>query len=105
VSIINSVKASRAQYRPLGKCGLLVSNPILGGMQIGSSRWYDWVLDEKEAITLLKAAYDRGINTVYVLLWNRYQVANIQMLFCERVVGYSKCIFEWRVRANHWQNA
>nr|Q75ZG2.1 RecName: Full=Aldo-keto reductase AMT2; AltName: Full=AM-toxin biosynthesis protein 2 [Alternaria alternata]BAC84994.1 aldo-keto reductase [Alternaria alternata]BAI44761.1 aldo-keto reductase [Alternaria alternata]BAI44803.1 aldo-keto reductase [Alternaria alternata]BES52855.1 aldo-keto reductase [Alternaria alternata] len=62
-SLIKSIKASRAAYRRLGNSGLLVSNPILGGMHIGDPRWYDWVLDEKDSIALLKAAYDRGINT------------------------------------------
>ncbi|KAE8843318.1 Aldo-keto reductase afts1 [Pyrenophora teres f. teres] len=32
-------------------------------MHIGNSRWNDWVLDKKDGIALLKAAYDRGINT------------------------------------------
>ncbi|RYO44996.1 hypothetical protein AA0116_g13503 [Alternaria tenuissima] len=64
-SLIKSIKASRAAYRRLGNSGLLVSNPILGGMHIGDPRWYDWVLDEKDSIALLKAAYDRGINTFW----------------------------------------
>ncbi|EOD52306.1 hypothetical protein LEMA_P072910.1 [Neofusicoccum parvum] len=32
-------------------------------MHIGTSKWFDWVLDEGQAIALLKEAYDRGINT------------------------------------------
>lgn len=63
-SLIKSVKDSHAVYRRLGNSGLIVSNPILGGMHIGSSKWNDWVLDEQEGIALLKAAFDRGINTV-----------------------------------------
>ncbi|OJD36832.1 aldo-keto reductase [Diplodia corticola] len=42
VSIVKSVRASRAEYRRLGKSGLVVSNPIMGGMHIGSSKWYEW---------------------------------------------------------------
>ncbi len=53
----------KATYRQLGKSGLRVSNPILGAMSIGDSRWQSWVMDEDASLPLLKAAYDRGINT------------------------------------------
>jgi aryl-alcohol dehydrogenase-like predicted oxidoreductase len=53
----------KATYRQLGKSGLRVSNPILGAMSIGDKRWAPWVIEEDEALPLLKAAYDRGINT------------------------------------------
>jgi hypothetical protein len=36
------------QYRRLGKSGLRVSVPILGGASLGSSKWMPWVLDEAE---------------------------------------------------------
>jgi len=29
----------------------------------GSSQWAPWVIEEEEALPLLKAAYDRGLNT------------------------------------------
>ncbi|KAI3333059.1 Aldo/keto reductase [Ustulina deusta] len=58
-----SVSLSRASYRRLGNSGLRVSNPILGGAHLGSSRWLPWALEEDQALSLLKAAYDRGINT------------------------------------------
>ncbi|KAI0856755.1 Aldo/keto reductase [Xylaria cubensis] len=58
-----SVSLTRASYRRLGNSGLRVSNPILGGAHLGSSRWLPWVLEEEKALSLLKAAYDRGINT------------------------------------------
>ncbi|KAI1353207.1 Aldo/keto reductase [Xylaria sp. FL0043] len=58
-----SVSLSRAAYRRLGNSGLRVSNPILGGAHLGSSKWLPWALEEDQAIRLLKAAYDRGINT------------------------------------------
>ncbi|KAK1914086.1 ammonium transporter Amt2 [Pyrenophora teres f. teres] len=63
ISLVKSVCRSQAMYRRLGNSGLLVSNPILGGLHFGDPKWYDWVLDEEESIALLKAAYDRGINT------------------------------------------
>ena len=62
-SLAESFKNSRAEYKTLGKCGLRVSVPILGAMSFGHSDWLDWVIEEKAALPLLKAAYDRGINT------------------------------------------
>ena len=53
----------KATYRQLGSSGLRVSNPIFGCMSIGDKRWQPWVIEEDEALILLKAAYDRGINT------------------------------------------
>ena len=82
-----SINATRVDFRQLGRSGLRVSNPILGGLQIGSSQWFPWVLNEdkvcpmsvlgdtfsktfclinlsSQALPLLKYAYDAGINTV-----------------------------------------
>jgi aryl-alcohol dehydrogenase-like predicted oxidoreductase len=58
-----SEKVPRAQYRQLGQSGLRVSVPILGGMGFGDKRAQPWVLEEEEALPILKAAYDRGLNT------------------------------------------
>ncbi|KAI9665409.1 MAG: hypothetical protein M1831_001847 [Alyxoria varia] len=52
-----------AEYRQLGKSGLRISVPILGAMSIGDKRWQPWLLEEDEALPLLKAAYDRGLNS------------------------------------------
>ncbi|KAL8741023.1 MAG: hypothetical protein Q9190_006330 [Brigantiaea leucoxantha] len=52
-----------AEHKQLGKSGLRVSVPILGAMSIGDKRWLPWVIEEDEALPLLKAAYDRGLNT------------------------------------------
>ncbi|PSN61726.1 aldo-keto reductase-like protein [Corynespora cassiicola Philippines] len=57
------LKESKAEYRQLGKSGLRVSVPILGAMSIGDKRWQPWVIEEEEALPLLKAAYDRGLTT------------------------------------------
>ncbi|KAH7398482.1 aldo-keto reductase-like protein [Pyrenochaeta sp. MPI-SDFR-AT-0127] len=57
------LKESKAEYKRLGKSGLKVSVPILGAMSIGSSKWQPWVIEEEEALPLLKAAYDRGLTT------------------------------------------
>lgn len=53
----------QALYRYLGQTGLRVSLPILGGMGMGDKRVIPWVLEEEEAMPILKAAYDRGLNT------------------------------------------
>ena len=53
----------KAEYKQLGKSGLRVSVPILGCMSFGDKRWQKWVIEEDEALPLLKAAYDRGLNS------------------------------------------
>jgi len=58
-----SLANSKAEYVRLGKSGLKVSIPILGAMSIGHKDWAPWVIEEAEALPLLKAAYDRGLNT------------------------------------------
>lgn len=57
------LKESKAEYRYLGKSGLKVSVPILGAMSIGDKKWQPWVIEENEALPLLKAAYDKGITS------------------------------------------
>jgi aryl-alcohol dehydrogenase-like predicted oxidoreductase len=63
-SVTRSLENSKAEYRRLGNSGLHVSVPIVGCMSIGNRQWADWVLEADEALPLLKAAYDRGVNTV-----------------------------------------
>ena len=58
-----SVDATKVDYVQLGSSGLRVSVPIFGTMGLGSSKWLPWVLDEEPSLDILKAAYDRGINT------------------------------------------
>ncbi|PIL27163.1 transporter [Ganoderma sinense ZZ0214-1] len=55
---------TQAEYRQLGKSGLRVSVPILGAMGFGSPQWHNWILDEEKSLPILKAAWDRGINTI-----------------------------------------
>ncbi|KAL1658972.1 NADP-dependent oxidoreductase domain-containing protein [Schizophyllum commune] len=52
------------QYRQLGKSGLRISVPVIGAMSYGSKAWGPWVLEASEALPILKAAWDRGINTI-----------------------------------------
>ncbi|EWG38343.1 alcohol dehydrogenase [Fusarium verticillioides 7600] len=58
-----SVEASKCEYRNLGKSGLRISVPVFGCMSFGDKRVLPWVIGEDEALDLLKAAYDRGLNT------------------------------------------
>ncbi|TAQ87441.1 hypothetical protein B7494_g4246 [Chlorociboria aeruginascens] len=51
------------EYVRLGNSGLKIAPAIVGCMSYGSSKWQKWVLDEAEALPLLKHAYDRGLNT------------------------------------------
>ncbi|MCJ1308147.1 hypothetical protein MMC25_001799 [Agyrium rufum] len=62
-SLKDSVENSKATYKQLGKCGLRVSVPILGAMSFGHKDWLPWVLEEEQALPILKAAYDKGLNT------------------------------------------
>jgi hypothetical protein len=62
-SLEDSISASKAEYKQLGKSGLRISVPILGAMSFGDPEWQSWVLDEEKSLPLLKAAYDRGLNT------------------------------------------
>jgi aryl-alcohol dehydrogenase-like predicted oxidoreductase len=62
-SLQKSLDETKVEYVRLGSSGLRVSVPILGGMSLGSSKWAPWVLDEEPSLEILKAAYDRGLNT------------------------------------------
>ena len=63
ISLKKSLEETKVDYVKLGNSGLSVSVPILGAMSFGSREFSPWILDEKDAIPILKAAYDRGINT------------------------------------------
>jgi len=62
-SLKESLEHSIAEYKQLGKSGLRVSIPIFGAMSFGDPAWAPWVIKEDEALPLLKAAYDKGLNT------------------------------------------
>ncbi|KAF0331873.1 aldo/keto reductase [Colletotrichum asianum] len=62
-SVQKSLESTKVDYRILGKSGLRVSVPIVGCMSIGNPEWADWVIGPEKALPLLKAAYDRGVNT------------------------------------------
>ncbi|KAM0228688.1 hypothetical protein ACHAPO_010549 [Fusarium lateritium] len=58
-----SLDNTKVTYRQLGKSGLRVSVPILGCMGFGDPQAIPWALTEDKTLPLLKAAYDRGLNT------------------------------------------
>ncbi|ESZ99367.1 putative aldo-keto reductase [Sclerotinia borealis F-4128] len=60
---MSAPKEFKMEYTRLGNSGLKISKVIFGAMSFGSSEWQDWVLDEDEALPLLKHAYDLGLNT------------------------------------------
>lgn len=61
--VLESIENTKTVYKQLGKSGLRVSVPILGAMSFGDPAWQPWILDEEKSLPLLKAAYDRGLNT------------------------------------------
>ncbi|KAL8408227.1 hypothetical protein RB594_006863 [Gaeumannomyces avenae] len=61
--LAESVENSKCEYRTLGKSGLSISVPIFGCMSFGDPKALSWAIGEDEALPLLKAAYDRGLNT------------------------------------------
>ncbi|TQN63658.1 Aldo-keto reductase dtxS3, partial [Colletotrichum shisoi] len=58
-----SVEDTKVHYRQLGKSGLRVSVPIVGCMSFGDPQSVPWAITDDKAIEILKAAYDRGLNT------------------------------------------
>lgn len=64
---------TKMEYVRLGTSGLKISKIVLGAMSYGTKEWQSWVLDEDEALPLLKHAYEVGINTWdTVCLLDRY---------------------------------
>jgi aryl-alcohol dehydrogenase-like predicted oxidoreductase len=100
-SLEESLANSKCEYRQLGKSGLRISVPIFGCMSLGDPKAMDWTIPEDEALPLLKAAYDRGLNTwdtanVYsqgvseVIVGKAIKKYNIPR---EKVVIMSKCFW------------
>ena len=56
-------------YIRFGQTGLKVSQLCLGTMSLGSSAWKRWVLDEPDAIPILRRALDLGINFFDMADW------------------------------------
>ncbi|KAH8754525.1 NADP-dependent oxidoreductase domain-containing protein [Diaporthe sp. PMI_573] len=113
-SLQQSLEDTKADYRRLGTSGLRVSVPILGAMSIGDQRSMPWTINEDDALPLLKAAYDKGLNTwdtanvysngssesIIGKALQKYQIPR------EKVVILTKCF--WGVSESldelHWLN-
>lgn len=67
-----SLAETKVEYRRLGKSGLRISVPVLGCMHFGSKKTLPWVTEEEESLPILKAAYDRGLNT-----WDTGKISTI----------------------------
>ncbi|KXS18751.1 oxidoreductase [Gonapodya prolifera JEL478] len=52
----------KMKYVRLGKTGLQVSRLTLGMMSYGDKRWAEWVIEEEDALPIIKYAWDSGIN-------------------------------------------
>ncbi|KAH6884280.1 aldo/keto reductase [Thelonectria olida] len=109
-----SYQDTKCEYRQLGSSGLRVSVPIFGCMSIGDQKSMPWTIDEEHALPLLKAAYDKGLNTwdtanaysngtseiIVAKALEKYQIPR------ERVVILTKCF--WGVSEDpellHWSN-
>ncbi|KAE8146388.1 putative aldo-keto reductase [Aspergillus avenaceus] len=63
LSVRSSIARTRVNYVQLGRSGLRVSNPILGCMGFGDPKWLGWTLAKEQAMHILNAAYERGVNT------------------------------------------
>ncbi|KAJ5107425.1 NADP-dependent oxidoreductase domain-containing protein [Penicillium angulare] len=64
-SLQKSVDETKVEYCQVGSSGLRVSLPILGALSFGTPQPVaPWLLDEEASMEVLKAAYDRGINTL-----------------------------------------
>ncbi|KAH8765120.1 NADP-dependent oxidoreductase domain-containing protein [Hyaloscypha sp. PMI_1271] len=51
------------EYTRLGNSGLYISKIIMGTAGFGSPNWQEWILEEQDALPLLKYAFECGINT------------------------------------------
>lgn len=81
ISLAKALNDTKVSYTRVGSSGLRVSVPILGAMSLGSKQWAEWNIEEPEALPLLKAAYDRGLNTWYVVFPREAECSTLQYLF------------------------
>jgi aryl-alcohol dehydrogenase-like predicted oxidoreductase len=85
------MSSGKMEYTNLGKSGLKISKVILGAMSYGSSDWQEWVLNEAEALPLLKHALDVGINT-----WDTADIYSHGR--SEEIIG--KALKEYKIKRN-----
>lgn len=96
-SIQASIESTKVTYAQLGASGLRVSVPILGTMSLGTKAWQDWVVDEEEALQVLKAAWDRG--NIIQRCTRICSASNFGRR--DQHLGYSQHVFERSKRGDH----
>ena len=69
------------EYTKFGGTGLTVSKYCLGTMNMGSSQWKPWVLDERNARPLLKHAIEAGITFFDMANW--YSLGENERVVCK----------------------
>ncbi|KAK3365257.1 aldo/keto reductase [Lasiosphaeria ovina] len=94
--IQESLKNTKCQYRQMGTSGLCVSVSIFGCGDLGDPRIISWAIQEDGALPLLKAAYDRGLDTWDTAI-KKYQIPRA------KVVLITKCY--WAVGERQWVEA
>lgn len=63
------LESTKVMYRQLGKSGLRVSVPILGGMSFGHKKWLEWVKEEEEVGNPFECALN---NDIMILIMSDY---------------------------------
>src|SRR5579862_8631197 len=88
------------KYNPFGRTDIKVSSLCLGTMSMGSSSWKGWVLDEADAIPILRHALDLGVTFFDMADWyslgrNEEVVARnlLKMTTRERLVLATKVFY------------
>ncbi|KAK7928924.1 aldo/keto reductase [Apiospora marii] len=101
-SLQASVAQTKAEYPQLGKSGLRVSNPILGGLQIGSPERLPWVLGEDKygGDSMLTREHPPGTATAQ---GGEFMTADAFLLPTPQV-GHGKRLLERRVGKDHGQS-
>lgn len=97
LSLAKSLEETKVDYRRVGNSGLRVSVPIVGCMSIGNPEWAPWVLGPDKALPLLKAAFDRGVNTVC----HPTRICSQFRADFRLVVGHRQRLFKWRLGEGH----
>lgn len=117
-SLKRSIAQTKVEYRRLGRSGLRVSNPILGGMSIGDSSFFPWILEEAEVRIHRSGTLIRHANTSLAAdihlrhcLYSRLRMIEVSILWVLSdfvpvldffltfiSVGHSQLLLQWCIR-------
>lgn len=108
-----SREATKVSYRQLGKSGLRVSVPILGGLSLGSTEFEPWALDEEKVCTITLhgpactiANSGTGTSPTEGCLRSRpqhrkYPRGLLSAVLISGAVGHGQQLLEWQIRRDH----